>query len=73
MLKSNSDCIPKMTLDLKKPLAVFFLLIGSLLAGYGMLAPQASAVVHVGFNVNLVWGLSMDGFGLLLLLFRGKK
>lgn len=73
MIKSYSDRIPKMTLDLRKSLAVFFLLLGLLLTGYGLLFPGVRPQVDPGFNVNLIWGLSMDCFGILLLLFHGRR
>jgi hypothetical protein len=56
-----------MTLDLRKPVAVLFLLLGSLLAGYGVAFPDAHAEVVAKFNVNLIWGAAMIAFAGLLL------
>jgi hypothetical protein len=56
-----------MTLDLRKPVAVLFLLLGSLLAGYGVAFPGAHAEVVAKFNVNLIWGAAMIAFAGLLL------
>jgi hypothetical protein len=55
-----------MTLDLRKPIAVLFLLLGALLAGYGIAFPGAHAEVVTRFNVNLIWGAAMITFAGLL-------
>src|SRR5690349_11538448 len=55
-----------MTLDLRKPVAVLFLLLGALLAAYGIAFPGAHAEVVTGFNVNLIWGAAMITFAGLL-------
>jgi hypothetical protein len=57
-----------MTLDLRKPIAALFLFLGSLLAGYGLLAPERHPEVHENFNLNLIWGLVMVVFGAVMLL-----
>jgi hypothetical protein len=56
-----------MTLDLRKPVAVLFLLLGSLLVGYGLAFPGAHAEVVAKFNVNLIWGAAMIAFAGLFL------
>jgi hypothetical protein len=58
-----------MTLDLRKPVAVLFLLLGGLLAGFGLLSPGTRAEIDPGFNVNLVWGMGMMVFAAVLLIF----
>jgi hypothetical protein len=55
-----------MTLDLRKPLAALFLLLGALLAGYGIAFPGAHAEVLTTLNVNLIWGAAMIAFAGLL-------
>jgi hypothetical protein len=55
-------------LNFRKPLGSLFLLLGVLLAGYGMIYPAAQGAVPAGFNVNLAWGSSMAVFGAILLL-----
>ena len=56
------------TLDLRKPLGVLFLILGVLLAVYGIAVPSAHAQVDAGFNVDLSWGAVMSIFGVFLLL-----
>ena len=56
-----------MPLDLRKPIAALFVLLGSLLAGYGVAFPGAHADIAPDFNVNLVWGIAMIVFAALLL------
>jgi hypothetical protein len=58
-----------MNLDLRKPLAVLFLILGGVLAGFGLLSPGTHAEVPPGFNVNLVWGVAMMLFAVVLSLF----
>jgi hypothetical protein len=58
-----------MSLDLRKPVAILFFLLGSLLAVFGWLSPGTHAEVAPGFNVNLVWGLAMMLFAVLLSIF----
>lgn len=50
-------------LDLRKPIAILFLLLGALLAGYGILFPDVHAEISPGFNVDLAWGAALGVFG----------
>jgi len=45
-----------MNLDVRLPIAWLFLIVGLLLAGYGVLTPHAAVEVNPGFNINLWWG-----------------
>jgi hypothetical protein len=62
-----------MPLDLRKPIAALFVLLGALLAGYGAAFPGAHADITTEFNVNLTWGLSMIVFAALLLALSRKS
>jgi hypothetical protein len=53
-------------MDLRIPIAVMFVLLGVILAGYGMFAPRDVAPRDLGIQVNLLWGSFMLIFGLLL-------
>jgi hypothetical protein len=53
-------------LDLRLPIGCFFTLLGVLLLGMAVLAPDARAVL-TDANVNLYCGLAMLAFGLFLL------
>ncbi len=50
-------------MDLRFPIAAMFILLGTLLALYGWLAPQDVAPVDLGIRVNLLWGCLMCLFG----------
>ncbi len=52
-------------MDLRVPVGILFVMMGVLLAGYGLLA-HAEAPAHPGFNVNAVWGGAMMVFGALM-------
>ena len=61
-------------LDLRYPMGMMFALVGAILAVYG-LATNSSGMeekgmyqVHsLGLNINLIWGLVLFCFGLLML------
>jgi hypothetical protein len=55
-------------LDLRLPIAFLFLLLGTLLIGYGLLGPVPTGVVQPGFNINVAWGAVMVIFGAILLV-----
>jgi len=59
-----------MGLDLRKPIGFFFLLLGVILVGQGLLTQgdtemYAKSLHH---NINLIWGAVLLVFGLLMLL-----
>ncbi len=65
-----------MGLDIRWPIGLMFTLIGALLTGYGVF--QRSAVSHAAgqdININLIWGVVLLIFGVLMLLgaLGGKK
>jgi hypothetical protein len=57
-------------LDIRAPIGGLFTLLGLLIAGYGLVAPESHSVSEVSssVNVNLWWGLVMLVFGVALLL-----
>jgi TctA family transporter len=61
-------------MDLRTPSGIFFLLIGLMVAGTGIAAPEAHARM-TEVNVNLYSGLSMAAFGsfLLALAWRARR
>ncbi len=61
-------------LDLRVPSGWFFTLLGVILLGYGIFAPDTHAAL-TDANVNLYSGLSMLVFGgfLLLMAWRGGR
>ncbi|HEU5396463.1 MAG TPA: hypothetical protein VFV81_04795 [Verrucomicrobiae bacterium] len=55
-----------MGLDIRWPIGLMFTLIGVLLTGYG--AATGSTSVRLGLNINLIWGVVLLVFGVLMLL-----
>jgi hypothetical protein len=62
-----------MGLDIRWPIGFMFTLIGVLLTAFG--AIKRSASMSLDININLIWGVVLLGFGLLMLVlaFRGKS
>jgi formate hydrogenlyase subunit 3/multisubunit Na+/H+ antiporter MnhD subunit len=62
-----------MGLDLRFPIGLMFTLIGVLLAIFGLAKGDDS--IRLGMNINLIWGIVLVIFGVLMLLgaMRGKK
>lgn len=62
-----------MGLDIRWPIGLMFTLIGVLLVGYG--AMHSADSMRLGMNINLIWGIVLLIFGVLMLLgaFRGGK
>lgn len=58
-----------MGLDLRWPIGLMFMLLGALLAVYGV-ATGGDAMYgrSLGYNVNLIWGTVLWAFGTSLLL-----
>jgi len=52
-----------MSLDLRLPIGLLFLLLGALLGIYGLVSDPAIYSVSLGVNVNLWWGGVMLVFG----------
>ncbi len=62
-------------MDLRLPIGLLFVLLGLLLAGYGLISDPAIYEASLGINVNLRWGIVMLAFGLamLSLVWRGRR
>ncbi|MBP7568576.1 MAG: hypothetical protein KBA95_00795 [Acidobacteria bacterium] len=62
-------------MDLRLPIGLLFVLLGLLLAGYGLVSDPAIYSASLGINVNLRWGIVMLAFGLamLSLVWRGRR
>lgn len=56
-----------MGLDIRIPLGSLFVILGALLAGYGLLSSPAIYQRSLGLDVNLWWGLALLAFGLAML------
>ena len=55
-------------LDLRVPSGWFFLILGAILVGLGLLQPDLHAPLTEDVNVNLYAGIPMLAFGALMLL-----
>jgi hypothetical protein len=62
-----------MGLDIRWPIGLMFTLIGALLTGYG--AVKGATPVSLNININLIWGIVLLVFGVLMLAgaIRGGK
>jgi hypothetical protein len=58
-----------MHLDIRLPIGLLFTVLGVLLAGYGVTSNPAIYQRSLGHNVNLLWGLALLAFGVVMLLF----
>ena len=63
-----------MGLDIRWPIGLMFTLIGALLALFGV-AKSDPVRLPLGININLIWGVVLLVFGVLMLLgaMRGGK
>ncbi len=52
-----------MSLDLRLPIGVLFLLVGGLLVVFGLVSDPSIYAASLGVNVNLWWGVVMMLFG----------
>jgi hypothetical protein len=59
-----------MNLDIRTPAGALFVVLGGLLALYGLVSDPAIYARSLGVNINLGWGLAMALFGGALLLWR---
>ncbi|MEO6005336.1 MAG: hypothetical protein ABIZ04_19070 [Opitutus sp.] len=63
-----------MKFDLRLPVGLMFTLFGAMLAVYGLVTDPAIYHRSLDININLVWGLVMLVFGVIMLLlaFRAR-
>jgi hypothetical protein len=62
-------------LDIRVPIGGLFIVLGGMLAGYGLFASgrRGSPDLSPGTNVNLWWGLVMLVFGIVLLVMARRS
>ena len=61
-----------MGLDIRWPIGLMFTLIGVLLTGYGVGQPRRTPC-SLGININLIWGIVLLVFGVLMLAGRHPR
>ena len=59
-----------MTLDVRTPTGILFVIVGGLLAGFGVTGDSAIYQRSLGINVNLYWGLAMSVFGVAMIAWQ---
>ena len=57
-----------MGLDIRLPIGALFTILGVLLAGYGLGSNATVYQRSLGINVNLVWGMVLLVFGMVMIL-----
>lgn len=56
-----------MGLDIRIPIGSLFVLLGALLAGYGLFSNPAIYQRSLGLDINLWWGAALLAFGIAML------
>lgn len=62
-----------MGLDVKLPIGLLFTVFGILLVFYGLTSDPAIYAKSLGININLLWGLLMLAFGLVMFVSSDKR
>lgn len=64
-----------MGLDIRWPIGYMFLIMGVVLTAYGLFSNPAIYAQSLGMNVNLIWGVILGAFGVVMLLLArsGRK
>jgi hypothetical protein len=57
-----------MGLDIRWPIGYMFLILGVVLAAYGLFSSATIYEQSLGMNVNLIWGAVLGAFGIVMLL-----
>ena len=57
-----------MNFDLRLPVGLMFSLFGAMLTVYGLMTDAAMYEKSLGININLIWGIVLLVFGLLMLV-----
>jgi uncharacterized membrane protein HdeD (DUF308 family) len=60
-------------LDIRWPIGLMFTVLGALLAVYGGVTLGRPGTAPAGVPINLLWGLVMLAFGLLMLAGASRK
>ena len=63
-----------MGLDLRFPIGIMFSVVGLILAGYGLVTGSNVEIYRrsLGININLIWGVFLVVFGIIMLGFAIK-
>ncbi len=59
-------------MDLRLPIGIFFLLVGLIMVGYGVVSPQDIPHITEKVNIDLYWGIVLLVFGAPMTIFGWK-
>ncbi len=59
-------------MDLRLPIGIFFVLVGLIMVGYGVVSPHDIPHITEKVNINLYWGIVLLVFGAPMTLFGWK-
>ena len=62
-----------MGLDIRLPIGLMFVILGVLLAGWGLVSDEAIYERSLGININLIWGTILIAFSAVLLWLGSRK
>jgi hypothetical protein len=62
-----------MGLDIRIAIGSMFLIVGTLLAGYGLLGDKSIYARSLDININLIWGTVLIVFSMVLLWLGSRK
>jgi hypothetical protein len=62
-----------MQLDVRVPIGLLFSVLGVLLTVFGAVSDRAIYQQSLGVNINLLWGLAMLAFGVVMLLLGRRR
>jgi len=62
-----------MGLDIRLPIGLMFAILGVLLAGFGLVSDKAIYERSLGININLIWGIILIVFSVILLWLGSRK
>lgn len=57
-----------MGLDIRMPIGWLFSILGLMLAIFGLISDRSIYAQSIGININLIWGLALIVFGILMLM-----
>jgi hypothetical protein len=60
-------------MDIRVPIGMMFIVLGVLLAGYGVVSDPRIYERSLGININLVWGSTLAVVGVVLLLLARRR
>ena len=62
-----------MGLDIRLPIGLMFGILGVLLAAFGLFGDKSIYERSLGININLIWGIILIGFSVVLLWLGSRK